>query len=610
MSNLGNNLVSNDDTDDTDDPDYVITSKRKKKQLGPKCKKSRIDTSFESNNFPASDGASTTSFGPQVLDSDGPLTTSFGPQVLDSDRSPETGEFSEGSEGSEGEEEEEVPEDSDSGSPISEEISEDLDEFLDEAWFFTLSEEEKNHYVEKMKKLKTYKEKIPSMRDIMDLEINPESIKMLILEKKRLDTYDKLSPLYEDACFKFLKKFNYVVSNDNTDIQDQLKKIEENLKNNDRYVVPMRDRILSSHYDEQTKALIYNRYITFVCGDDTDLTKHLAWIETVLSIPSKPKEIKIDQSLPRNQAITKMASEMMDKFNTRVYGMEEAKEELVCIVSSMISNPMTKNKAIGLYGPPGIGKTLVANVMSEVLGLPMVQISLGGVTESNFLEGYNFTYLSSEPGCIAKAIIRMNCTNGIIFLDELDKISKAHKGKEVEHALLHITDSTQNHDFRDKYMPEIPINLSDIIFVYSMNTIEELDSALASRIPIVKFQGYNTKQKIDIVKRYLMPELLANYGMSISDILIGDDTIQYLISVVREEDALDHRSGVRGLKKALTKILNRINFCRIASVNGRINFKLSFEIDHFELPYTIDLKLVEKIIAVEKRCKEHQSLYL
>ena len=289
--------------------------------------------------------------------------------------------------------------------------------------------------------------------------------------------------------------------------------------------------------------------------------------------------------------------------------MIEAKEELICIMANMITNPTSKHKAIGLYGPPGIGKTMIVKIISEELDIPLEQIALGGITDSSFIEGHSYTYTGSEPGCITKALVNMKCTNGIIFFDEVDKISKTNHGKEIEHCLLHITDFTQNHNFRDKYMPEIPIDLSNCIFVYSMNSINELDSALASRIPVVKFEGYTSKQKETICTKYILPDICANYGMSIDDIIFPPESVQYLINNVKEEDEINGRSGVRGLKKRLNNIINRINLYRLASVDGKMNIKLSFDIPDFKLPCVITSKLIDNIIGPNDTKYDRSSYY-
>ena len=494
---------------------------------------------------------------------------------------------------------------------IFEEYDDIVDEFYDEPWFQKLSDEEQVHYINKIRELKTYKENIPSFKDIMDLNINPLNIKILLTERKELNTYDKISPEYDSACHLFMRNFNYLSSPENNQDQEKIKNLEKGIMNQTKFIQPINERILNSDFDDVTKAIIYDKYMAMCNYDAENASKYRNWIEIVLSVPHHPKKIDLEENIPQNIAISNLVGNLMNKLNEKIYGMDEAKEELLCIIANMVANPESKNKAIGLYGPPGIGKTMIGRILADVLGLPMEQISLGGVTDSSFLEGHNFTYIGSEPGCIVKAMNRMKCTNGIIFLDEIDKISKTHNGKEIEHSLLHITDFTQNHDFRDKYIPEIPVDLSKFIFIYSMNTINEMDTALVSRIPIIKFDGYSPKQKIDIVLKYIFPEILTNYGMTINDVSISQQTIEHLIENVQEEDSTDNKSGVRGLKKALNRIINRINLYRLISVNGKVTIKLSFDIPNFKMPFEINRDLIDKIIISDnKNDSDYKLLYI
>lgn len=481
-----------------------------------------------------------------------------------------------------------------------------MDELINENWFHELSGRNQKLYIEKLKKVMTYKEKIPTMKDILDMDIGNDNVKRLIYERKRLDEYDKLTLEYEYACNNFLKLVASLSNKSNMKNQADMKKIETKIMDQDKFSQSLRDRILKSDFNDTIKSIIYDKYIIMCSSDSDEAAKYKTWLETILAIPHKPKIISIDQTIPKNEAISKLISVMMEQLNKKVYGMIEAKEELLCIIANMIVNPKSKHKAIGLYGPPGIGKTMIVGVIAEVLGLPMEQIALGGVTDSSFLEGHGFTYVGSGPGCIVKSLTKMGCTNGIMYLDEVDKISRTEKGKEIEHSLLHITDFTQNHDFRDKYISEIPIDLSDLILVYSMNTINELDTALASRIPVIKFDGYTKKEKCDIVKDFLLPELLRNYHLTSNDIIIQHSTIGYLVDHVKEDYTSNStsnstlnstKSGVRGLKKILNRILCRINLYKLASVNGKINIDLSFNIPNFQLPYVLSTNFIDKIIS-------------
>ena len=457
----------------------------------------------------------------------------------------------------------------------------DIDQVLsDEPWFQNLSGKEKDYYVQKMFELSIYKENIPTIKDLLDLKISPDSIKILISERRDLNDYDKMSPDYDAACKKFLKNYMSLTSPKNVKMSDE----NDVIINHDRFQKSLYDRILESDFDKETKMVIYNKYKFMKDADSDDAKKYKKWLELVLSIPHQPKNVASDQSM------AEVIKKMMDQMNDKIYGMEKAKEEFLCLMVNMIAHPKSKHKSIGLMGPPGIGKTMIVDVISKALGLPYEKIALGGITDSTSLEGHGFTYLGSEPGCIAKALIKMQCTNGIIFLDEIDKISQSERGKEVEHALLHITDFTQNHDFRDKYMPEIPINLSDCIFIYSMNSSDNLDPALLSRIPIIHFEGYTPKQKVTIVEKYILPDILSNYGMQTNDVVIPKESLEYLIKTISD------MAGVRELKNAINSIINRINLYRLVSVNGELDLKLSFTIPDFKMPYSLTIPVIKSII--------------
>lgn len=486
---------------------------------------------------------------------------------------------------------------SQSSSSSSDSDDETVQELLDEHWFHKLSKPQQQHYIDKLKRIAAYEKKIPTVKDILDMpDLPKDSAKLLIFERKKLDDHRKLSPVYDTMCKQFLLLLESLIDPQYMERRRNIKSVKDKILAADKYSVSIHDRIMMSHFDDKVKSIIYDKYLQMINMDSDEASKYRAWIETALSIPYMAKPISIDK--PIDQVINRM-SQRLDK---KIYGMREAKEELLCIVANMINNPNTKNKAIGMYGPPGIGKTMIVGILAEELNLPKEQIALGGVTDSCFLEGHNFTYVGSSPGAIVKSIVKMGYTNGIIYLDEIDKISKTDKGKEIEHCLLHITDFTQNHDFRDKYISEIPINLSNYVFIYSMNSIRELDSALASRIPVVKFDGYNLMEKCEIVKKFLLPELLPNYDLNEADVIITDDAVRYLVKVVREDGTNINgtKSGVRGLKKVLNKILSRINLHKLS--NG--NTHMSFRIKNFSLPYTLTTEFIDQVVGLDRMCVE------
>ena len=263
--------------------------------------------------------------------------------------------------------------------------------------------------------------------------------------------------------------------------------------------------------------------------------------------------------------------------------MDKIKRDLLAIVANMTQG--NKNQLIGLIGPPGVGKTMIARALSEAADLPLEQISLGGAHDSSVLEGHSFTYEGSEPGIIVKSLIKMKCTNGIFYFDEVEKTANT-RSREIQHSLLHILDFTQNHDFRDNYMPEIPINISNCIFILSMNSLDNMDSALKSRIQTVEFKGYNTQEKNVMFKQYLLPESLRNYKIDNLNIKVPYMVRQYVINKTAEEGHKDGYSGVRGLKNNIDKLVKHINTKYIL---GEIKY-----------PYSVNIDFVDQILETPR----------
>jgi len=201
----------------------------------------------------------------------------------------------------------------------------------------------------------------------------------------------------------------------------------------------------------------------------------------------------------------------------------------------------------------------------------------------------------------------MQCNNGIIFFDEIDKISRADKGREIENALLHIIDFTQNHQFRDKYLMDIPIDISNCFFIYSMNSTRDMDPALISRMPIIRMEGYSRRQRREILEKFLLPEILATYQMSPDDISFTPEAAEYLVAHVDENR--QELVGVRELKNVLNQMVARLNLYRLTQ-GEQLN--LSVRVDNFRIPFQIDHTLVMEFLKVlqPSRMESYHQLYL
>lgn len=238
-----------------------------------------------------------------------------------------------------------------------------------------------------------------------------------------------------------------------------------------------------------------------------------------------------------------------------------------------------------------VHNTHIARTLASILEYPFEQISMGNVTNPEILTGHQSTYVGSKPGVIVSSLIKMKHKNGIIFLDEFDKV----KNIEVNNSLLHIVDSTQNSTFSDNYFgQEIKIDLSNIWFIFAMNEMPEC-GPLKDRLYIIKIDSYTHQEKIQITKNYLLKRICQNMGISETNFIIDDEITSYFIHRISKDDS---HSGVRYIEKALTDFINKIAF--IVNTCSAFN-NLSFSIDDkLEYPVKITKKLIDRFIVQEK----------
>ena len=244
--------------------------------------------------------------------------------------------------------------------------------------------------------------------------------------------------------------------------------------------------------------------------------------------------------------------------NTAVYGHTKAKRQIERIIGQWINGEKT-GYCFGFEGPPGVGKTSLAkNGISKCLldiegnPRPFSFIAIGGSSNSSTLDGHNYTYVGSTWGRIVDILIENKCMNPIIFIDELDKVSRTEHGKEIIGILTHLIDPTQNDSFQDKYFSGIDLDLSKALFIFSYNDVSALDRILLDRIHRIKFEHLSLDDKVIITKKHILPELTEKMGLT-DTILLSDEVIEYLVLTYTYE------SGVRKLKELLFEIIGEIN---------------------------------------------------
>lgn len=308
---------------------------------------------------------------------------------------------------------------------------------------------------------------------------------------------------------------------------------------------------------------------------------------------------KIDENIYSIQSEVKTIKQSLDN---SIYAHISAKTQIFKIISQWI-NGEQKGYCFGFEGAPGIGKTSLAkkgisNCLKDENGIsrPFAFIALGGSSNGPTLEGHNYTYVNSTWGKIVDIIMDAKCMNPIIYIDELDKVSKTEQGKEIIGILMHLIDSTQNDEFQDKYFNGIPIDLSRALFIFSYNDPDQIDPILLDRIHRIKFDNLSAKDKHVICKKYIIPEI--NEKMGFDDVVIlEDETLDYII------DNYTVEIGIRKLKEIIFDLYGEINIELISHQS---------ESDDIDIPIIIkkeDLakKYLKKYVKINEKLIHNKS---
>jgi len=258
-----------------------------------------------------------------------------------------------------------------------------------------------------------------------------------------------------------------------------------------------------------------------------------------------------------------------------IYGQLDAKKHIERLIAQWINGKMEGN-VFGFQGPPGVGKTTLckkglAKCLTDENGesRPFTFIALGGASNGSYLDGHGYTYVGSTWGRIIDILIETECMNPVIYIDELDKVSKTEHGKEIIGILTHLTDPSQNQEYTDKYFTGIKFDLSKAMIVFSYNDASLVDPILRDRITEVKVKSITKKEKLHITKEYLLPEVLDIVGYEKGDFIFTDDAINHII------DTYTYEAGVRKLKERLFELIREINLTRVL---GEEEVKLPFEV--------------------------------
>ena len=350
--------------------------------------------------------------------------------------------------------------------------------------------------------------------------------------------------------------------------QQAIDEIESNISCINDIDTPLRFKILTSGMDMKLMSIAISKIdqLSMLESSSSEYYKLSTYIENLSKIPiGKYKQLPISNKSNITE-ISSFLDTTRNKLNNVVYGHKDAKDQIIRLLAKWISNPSSKGLVIGIEGVHGIGKTsLIKDGICEVLGLPFGFITLGGISDGSYMVGHSYTYEGSRWGKIVDVLMKVGCMNPVLYFDELDKISTTTYGQEIANLLIHLTDSSQNDSFQDKYFSDINIDLSRCLIIFSYNNEEMINPILKDRMTVIRTKGYNTKDKIEISKDYMIPKMLPEFGFEKDTIIIDDDVIQYIISLTDEEE------GVRNLKRSLEELISQLNLHRLLKQKPFIN---------------------------------------
>lgn len=279
--------------------------------------------------------------------------------------------------------------------------------------------------------------------------------------------------------------------------------------------------------------------------DNSEASLIQTYIETALDVPF--------EKLAKKKLDIKEVAKQLDKDH---YALQKPKERIeeYFAVRELLEKRGIEDKdgakvIMCLYGPPGVGKTSLANSVAKALKRELVRIALGGLEDVNELRGHRRTYIGAMPGRIVQGLIEAKQINPVVVLDEIDKLNRSFRG-DPSAVLLEILDPEQNAKFRDYYL-NFNIDLSKIIFIATANDISAIPSPLRDRMEFIELSSYTPNEKFAIAQNYLIPDERAKHGLKASELSINKDACELIISEYTRE------SGVRNLRRKIAEICRK-----------------------------------------------------
>lgn len=319
-------------------------------------------------------------------------------------------------------------------------------------------------------------------------------------------------------------------------LNEQMKAIQRELGETDDTrdeLLELEKRIRKTKLSKEARAkadaeLKKLRNMSPMSAESTVVRNYLDWLLSVPWGKAKTKPIDLQK-----------AEDILEEDH---YGLEKVKERIIEYLAVQARTGNLKGPILCLVGPPGVGKTSLAQSIAKATGREYVRMSLGGVRDESEIRGHRRTYIGSMPGKIIQSMKKAKTTNAFVLLDEIDKLGSDWRG-DPSSALLEVLDPAQNSTFGDHYL-EVDYDLSQVMFVTTANSLN-MPQPLMDRMEIIRVSGYTEDEKVEIAKRHVLPKQLKDHGLKEGELIVPEETIRDLIRYYTRE------AGVRSLERAL-----------------------------------------------------------
>lgn len=467
--------------------------------------------------------------------------------------------------------------------PIIENVFYEID--LEDENFPEISLEKRSEYLEICQEMEN---EIPDENKIMKSNLTRKDKKFCLKLWNQLQTIEE----YSNEYFQIIERINNLIEKSKFYTKKEiefLEKEEEKLKKNYVDDTDLKNKILNLQAESYIKSKLlkmYDQMMTYPVDSSTH-TSLKEEIEWSIRLPYQKREVDSYVKM-NNSQLNEFYSNLLKQFDKELYGMEKVKERIIHILNDRRSSGDECGRNICLVGNPGVGKTQICKVLAKLLDKKFAKISAGAL-DSAAIKGSNRVWSGSEPSIILQNLATLKTNNAIIQFDEIDKLGDTPQGKLAQHALLHVSDPSDNREFQDNYLKNFSHDLSKVLFIYCMNNIDCIDDALKDRLDIIYIDDYNNNDKFFIFKNYMLPKTLTNLGLNKKDIIVTDSAIKKFLD--------EKEIGLRTLEKIIKDLVSKINMYKNSILsNGTLgDLKLSYSIPNFKIPLKIDYEMLKRL---------------